>query len=98
MKNVWSVAIATAMLLSGCGAAPTAPIASSTAAAGSEANFLDSIKPFVDTVGQGDHVGVKFDVSSITGHQEDEDRVTYSTDNGKTGTVSPLLLGKDGNL
>lgn len=98
MQKSWSLAVVAAVLLAGCGAAPTAPVASSVAAAQSEANFLDTIKPFADTVGVGDRVGVKFDVSSITGHQENEDRVTYTTNNGKTGTVSPLLMGKDGNL
>ena len=98
MTKLWTGAIAVAILLSGCGAAPVAPTATSLAAAESEARLLDSIKPFVDTVGVGDRLGVKFDVSSLLGHQEDEDRITWSDDNGKTGEVSALLLGKDGGL
>jgi hypothetical protein len=99
MMKFGAWAIVATVLLSGCGATPVAPMASSASVAESEAsNFLDSIKPFADTVGRGDKLGVKFDVSSITGHQENEDRITLSTDNGKTGQVSPLLLGKDGNL
>lgn len=99
MKHPWSWAIATAILLSGCGAAPTTPTAASAAASQAQASNLgDSIATRAAWNAQEGRASVSFDVSTLTGKKSQEDRITYSTDGGKTGAISKLLLGKDGGL
>jgi hypothetical protein len=98
MNKFGSWAIATALLLSGCGAAPTAPVASSAAATEAEASrLLDKITATTAWSDREKRTYVKFTVQTITGKKLEEDRLHYSTD-GKTAAISQLWLGQDGNL
>jgi hypothetical protein len=99
MKKFASLAIVAAVVLSGCGAAPTAPVASSTAAAESEASrILDKItaEPLWDARKQ--RTCVKFITTSITGKTFEDDRLHYTTDGGKTAGLSQVWLGQDGRM
>lgn len=93
-----SLAIAAAILLAGCGATPTAPVAVQDAAAESQANMLAKLKTTAAWSEREARAYVKFGGTAITGKAVDEDEIQYSIDGGKTAAISKLLLAKDGNL
>ncbi|MFN3431343.1 MAG: hypothetical protein ACK46X_15480 [Candidatus Sericytochromatia bacterium] len=99
MKKSWSLAIVAAVLLSGCGAAPTAPIASNADATESEASrLLDKITASTAWDAKKGRTYVAFTTLTLTGKKFEDDRLHYSTDGGKTAAISQLWLGKDGHL
>lgn len=94
----WSLAIAAVLLVSGCGAAPTAPVAAQADAAESQANLLAKLTTTAAWSEREGRAYVKFGGSAITGSAIEEDDIHYSDDGGKTAAISKLLLGRDGNL
>jgi hypothetical protein len=94
----WSLAIASIILVSGCGAAPTAPVAVQAEAAESEANLLAKL---TTTAAWNDYEArayVKYGGKTVVGNVIEEESVHYSDDGGKTAAISRLLLSKDGKV
>ena len=98
MKMLGCWAVATALLLSGCGAAmaPVASNAASTEAAASR--LLDKITAAPVWDARKGRTCVLFTTKSITGKIFEDDRLHYSTDGGKTADLSQVWLGKDGHM
>ena len=96
MNKSWSLAIIAAVVLSGCGAAPTAPVAANTVAGDSEASrLLDKITAAPVWDARKQRTCVNFTTVSITGKKFEDDRLHYTTDGGKSAGLSQLWLGQD---
>lgn len=95
-KPVVLAALAT-LMLAGCGAAPTAPLAAPATAEAPEARLIDKFtaKAFWHSIDQRPYMHVT--AKSITGHTFKEQSLVVSTD-GKTGFMSPILLAVDKQL
>ena len=99
MIKLWSCALAGVVLLSGCGATSAVPVAAQAPGAEAQARrLLDKIAPYAFWHDRDQRPYVHFDVTSITGKAMKETDVTVSTDGGKHGMISKLLLARDGGL
>jgi hypothetical protein len=94
----WSLAIASIILVSGCGAAPTAPVAVQAESPDAQANLLAKLTTSAAWSDREGVAYVKFGGTPIVGQAIEEHDVHYSTDGGKTAAISKLLLGRDGHL
>lgn len=97
LKHVALTALA-ALMLAGCGAAPTAPLAAQATAEAPEAKLADKFTATAYWHSTDQRPYMHVTAKSITGHTFKEDRVCVSTDGGKTGFISPLIMAVDKNL